>query len=52
MSLIFLGQVKEATDLIVCNAADLKILDPKVLAGKDGQNVTGIEVMGDDQAQM
>ena len=43
MSLNFLQQVKEATDKIICNAADLKIIDPKVLAGKDSQPVAGIE---------
>ena len=43
MPLNFLLQVKEATDKIICNAADLKILDPKVLAGKDGQPVAGID---------
>ncbi len=33
--------MKEATDRILCNAADLKIHDLKVLVGANGDNVAG-----------
>ena len=37
----FYNQVKEPTDRILCNAADLKIHDLKVLIGANSENVAG-----------
>ncbi len=43
--LLCLIKVKEPTNRIVCNSAELKVDDIKIVIGEDGNNVSGIKTL-------